>query len=441
MVTIRAADGNRRAGSVRQAPARIAAPLRPNCRASSASSEIAPGPRASSRTEQRDPDQVIRPAGRIDEQLDEQRHADQRQGGEARHQADQRSAPAWRAPRRSPDRPSAPPAGTAGSRRYSSWNKAMVSSKLASLVDAARQKMVAIAARASSATALYGILFARSRRRRAWWTRAVMASPWSSVGLGLSRSLGILARIARRWRACRQPVFRADRVEDLVRRGPAMPCCTRSQDFFLVGTMNSRRWTMRAAGEARRSTLPIGRISSAWARGCRRRSWRRCRPARRSRRRRARLRSPGRRRNCRRTGNRSGRRRRCRSTSRCRPRRRADQRGGDGGGDGAGEDEGGLHGRGLLMRWDGSRSAGDAKHLPSPQASDPAQSAKMPCSHSLHNATASGKRADHNALNVRERRVPRKPKSPARRPARRSSTRAKDREAGVSPAWARGCRR
>ena len=65
--------------------------------------------------QQRDPDQVIRPARRIDEQLDEQRHADQRQGGEARQQADQRSAPASRAPRRSPDRPSAPPAGTAGS--------------------------------------------------------------------------------------------------------------------------------------------------------------------------------------------------------------------------------------------------------------------------------------------------------------------------------------
>src|SRR6185295_11864075 len=71
-------------------------------------------------------------------------------------------------------------------RRYSSWNSEMVRSKLASLVDAERQKIVAIAARANSATALYGILFARSRNRRAWWTRVVMVSPvvwYWSVGL------------------------------------------------------------------------------------------------------------------------------------------------------------------------------------------------------------------------------------------------------------------
>src|SRR5688572_26259094 len=74
----------------------------------------------------------------------------------------------------------------------------------------------------------------------------------------------------------------------------------------------------------------------------------------------------------------------------------ADHRRGDGGGDGTGENEGGLHGRGLLERLRWIRSAGDAMHLPSPQASDPAQPAKMPCSHSLDNDTASGNAAVHN---------------------------------------------
>jgi hypothetical protein len=37
-------------------------------------------------------------------------------------------------------------------------------------------------------------------------------------------------------------------------------------------------------------------------------------------------------------------------------------------------------------------------HLPSSQASDPAQSAKMPSRHSLDNATASGIGSHHKAL-------------------------------------------
>jgi hypothetical protein len=40
---------------------------------------------------------------------------------------------------------------------------------------------------------------------------------------------------------------------------------------------------------------------------------------------------------------------------------------------------------------------GDAMHPPSSQASDPAQSAKMPCSHSLHNDTASRSVAVHKS--------------------------------------------
>jgi hypothetical protein len=53
----------------------------------------------------------------------------------------------------------------------------MVRSKFASLVAAACQKMLATEARASSAIALCGIMLARSRNRRASWTRLFMASP------------------------------------------------------------------------------------------------------------------------------------------------------------------------------------------------------------------------------------------------------------------------